>query len=409
MKRQLWCVLAALGIVLSLCQTAAAQVPCHFGDDDFNVGCCNDAHPNLPHFPEVQTEGVYACLKDCQVENAFKVAVRLSEPDFVLCDTAVIRMDVVPQTPGGPTISGRLFAKYSRTWITTNSGSIQVWRFLLNGDWDFGPAVGISGCPVPPHLDPSHVIGSIDYACDPTSPVPGARIALNLSHLPGCLSHGSFSARPLAGAAAHADRSYHLVAPNNFAFGSVNDIQGPFFEEAVRSSPVGSSFPGTYRCLGEASVREGHMGSVFKNCLCTNLSGGPWVHSELRGEVDCSGVSSVFRTVDNFDPVVPTGLVGLRLGRWQGPAWPGDLELTVYAGYFRYVDPCLALSDLNPHRVLGVGTNGVPGYLFGGPVIAPERAFVDLQDSLVPSPLALKKIFGAPGYGSLVWNLNPRP
>lgn len=412
MRRLLSIALAVLGLLLSLPQSAAAQVPCHFGDDGFDLGCCKDAQPNLPHFPELKVQGVYGCLLDCKLDDAFKVDIKLGSPDFILCDTAVIGIEVAPVSPGGPVISGKLFAKYSRTWLTTNSGTIQVWRFILNGDFDYGPSIGTAACPVPPHKDPSHVVGSIDYACDPTSPVASAQIALNLSHLPGCLSHGGFSARPLAGAQAHNDRSYHLVSPPNFNFGSVNDIQGPFFEEAVRSSPIGSSFPSSYQCLSEAPVREGQMVSVFKSCLCTTLAGGPWVHSDLKGEVDCSGVSGVFYTVSNFDPVIPTGLVGLRLGTWVGPAWPGDLELTVYAGYFRYEDPCVPLSDKNPDRVFGVGTNGVPGFLFGGPSIGPEKAFVDIQDSLVQFPtfpVVLKKIFGAPAFGSLVWNLNPRP
>lgn len=402
---------AALGLFLSLTQPAAAQVPCHFGDDGFDVGCCKDAKPTLPDFPELELEGVYGCLRNCQLENAFKVKVKLGRPEFELCDTAVIAMTVTPVSAGAPTISGKLLAKYSRTWITTHSGEIQVWRFLLNGDWSYGPAIGVAGCPVPPHKEPSHVVGSIDYACDPLSPFPGAQVVLDLSHLPGCLSHGPLSARPLAGVAAHAERSYHLVSPPNFAFVAGSDLQGPFFEEAVRSSPTGTNFPATYQCLGEAPMREGNLVSVTKNCLCTNLSGGPWVHSDLKGEVDCSGFGASFESVSGFDPVVPTGLVGLRLGTWVGPAWPGDLELTVYAGYLRYDDPCAPFDDKSPDRVFGVGTNGVPGFLFG-PSIGPEKAFMDLQDSLVQTstvPSALKKIFGAPAWGSLVWNLNPRP
>lgn len=402
---------ATLASCLALLSPAEAQVPCHFGDDGFDVGCCKDAQPDLPDFPEIDIEGVYGCLRSCQLENAYKVKIHLERPEFILCDTAVIGMSVTPITVGGPSISGKLYAKYSRTWLTTQSGTIQVWRFLLNGDWDFGPTIGSAGCPVPPHLDPSHVVGSIDYACNPFSPSPAAQIVFDLSHLPGCLSHGSFSARPLGGAAAHADRSYHLVAPSNFAFVAGNDIQGPFYEEAVRSSPTGSNFPTSYHCLGEAPVKEGKLSSVFKNCLCTNVVGGPWVHSDLKGEVDCSGSASGFQSVPNFDPVLPTGLAGLRLGRWSGPAWPGDLELTVYGGYMRYEDPCVPFSSAEPERVFGVGTYGVEGYLFGAS-FSPEKAFVDLQNSLVPKPsipITLKKLFGAPAYGSLVWNLDPRP
>ncbi|MEM7307253.1 MAG: hypothetical protein AAF682_11315 [Planctomycetota bacterium] len=409
MRRPLPILFLALGLLASL-NAAWAQVPCQLGDDGFNTGCCDKPDPNLPDFPEVKVQGIYACLQDCDVDNAFKVDVKLSKPEFILCDTAVIGIEVAPLTPGGPIISGKLFAKYSRTWITTNSGNIQVWRFLLNGDWEYGPSIGVFGCPVPPYANPTHVIGSIDYSCSPISPFPTAQVALNLSHLPGCIQYGPLSARPNPGGAQD-DRSYHLVAPSNFVFGAGNDIAGPFKEEAVRSSSIGSSFPFTYKCLSEAPVIEGEMASVFKNCLCTSLAGGPWVHSEMKGIVNCGGSQFGFNTVGNFDPVVPNGLAGLRLGRWVGPSYPGDLELTVYVGYMQYEDPCVPVATVNPDRVFGVGTAGVPGFLFS-PSFAPQKVFVDLQDSLVQSsffPAFLNKIYGAPAYGSRVWNLNPIP
>lgn len=410
MNRFLSSALALLALALTP-PVLAAQVPCYAGDDGFDVGCCQKPHPNLPDFPEVKEAGVYACLRKCDPENAFKVDVRLSKLEFTLCDTAVAELNVFPVSAGAPTINAKIIAKYSRTWIDASSGQ-QVWRFLLNGDWEFGPSVGIKGCPTPPHDEPSHAIGSIDYTCDPTSPFPATRVALNLSHMPGCLSHGPLSARPLGGVAAHVDRSYHLVAPANFTFGVGTDIHGPFRDEAVRYSPPGPSFPTSYECLGEAPVVEGEMVSVFKDCLCSSPSGGAWVHSRMKGAVACFGPTYTFYTVDGFDPAIPTGLAGLRLGRWSGSAWPGDVELTVYAGYMRYENPCADADELEPHRVFGVGTLGLAGYLFGSPALEPERVFVDLQDSLVPSsffPVALKRIFGAPAYASLVWNLNPRP
>lgn len=404
--------LMALGLAFALAQPAAAQVPCQLGDDGFDLGCCKPAHPNLPDFPEVKVQGLYGCLRDCQVENEFKVDVKLGKPEFTLCDTAVLGIEVAPLTPGGPKIAGKLIAKYSRTWISGDTGT-QIWRFVLNGDFEYSPSVGIVACPNPPHANPAHVVGSIDYTCNPIGPISSAQVALNLSHLPGCISHGPLSARPLPAAQAHNERSYHLVAPGNFTFTVVNDIQGPFFEEAVRSSPVGNNFPLTYQCLSEAPMREGKLASIFKNCLCPFLTGGAWVHSEIKGEVDCQGAAGTFASVAGFDPVVPTGLAGLRLGTWSGPAWPGDLELTVYAGYFRYEDPCATFDDLDPDRIFGVGTSGVPGFLFGSPSLQPEKVFVDIQDSLVqvtsPGLPVLKKIFGAPAFGSLVWNLNPRP
>jgi hypothetical protein len=410
MNRLLSSLLAALGLALASAPLTA-QIPCFHGDDGFNNGCCKPADPNLPDFPEIKVEGIYGCISDCKLEREFKVVVVLSRPEFTLCDTAVIHMDVFPQTPGGPTFSSDLIAKYSRTWLRVDGEKRQVWRFLLNGDWQFTPSADATDpCPVPPDPCPPHSIGSIDYACDEEAGLEAA-IALNLSHLPGCLTHGQLSARPLPAATSHPDRSYHLVAPANFGFGVVSAIQGPFVEDAVRTSPFGNQFPCTYECLSEAPVRKGEMAQVFENCLCFDF-GDAYVHSEMKGEVDCGGPFG-FRTVGGFDPFVPTGLVGLRLGRWFGPTFPGDQELTVYAGYLAYDDPCVGpVPEDDPDRVFGVGTLGPAGLPFDSETGELEKVFLDLQDSLVQvptNPTLFRKLFGAPAFSSRVWNLNPRP
>ena len=405
---------------------AGAQVPCFSGDDGFAGSCCEAPHPDLPNFPAVVESGVYACVRECQVSSDFRVRVEIGAPEFYDCDAALIEIRVQPTTFAGPTISGRLLAKYSRTWVRTGAVNQQVWRFLLNGDWEFGPSTGAVGCPAPPHDAPSHVIGSIDYACDPDGThEESVQIALNLSHLPGCLSHANGSVRPILGPRAHNDRSYHLIAPDNFSFSPINDISGRTRVEALRSSPVGNCFPWTYECRNEARVVDGELGTDFKNCLCTNLDGGPYVHSRLEGRVNCNGATSNYASVGNFNPVVPTGLVGLRLGTWIGPAWPGDLELTVYVGFLDVIDPCNNLSaDLVPAHVTGVGTANVYGYLFGPlPTFQLFDKYVDLEDNLIPQTsnpipypgplpslcIGLQKGFGAPAYSSLVWNLNPTP
>ncbi len=413
---------SVLAFAVALTSPADAQLPCYNGDDGFDLGCCDEPHPNLPKFPKVEVKGLYACLRDCGVEQKVDVKVTVGQPEFYSCDSAIIEMEMNAGFPGGPNLKGKLIVKYSRTWITSLDGT-QVWRFLLNGDWSYGPAIGVFGCPTPPHAGPSHVVGSIDYACEPNNP-DSARIALNLSHLPGCISHSSMSARPHAGAAAHTNRSYHLVAPNSFGFGVVSDIQGALFQEAVRSSPTGNCFPHTYKCLNESDVIEGGLETSFVNCVCPSITPATsaWAHQKMKGEVVCNGSTSTFATASNVDPFVPTGLAGLRLGRYSGPNFPGDMELTVYFGYIEYSDVCGPAVDAKPHRVSGVGTLGTPGYLFSPtPSFQPFKAFVDLEDNLlpgtsnpipVPGPLPalcvpLSLGFGAPAYSSLVWNLNP--
>jgi hypothetical protein len=382
---------------------------CPIGDDGFAIGCCTPVNNvNLPFFPPFQVQGVYCCLKDCDLEQRFPIVV--STQHFpIFCDAHAISVTVTPSPPPGPGWSGVVIAKYSRTWIETPVAGLQrqVWRFLLNGD--FSPTAGVSPCPLPPHGTQSHFTGHIDYACEiDAAGNQVVRMALNLNHWPGCISHNAISAAPLTGAAAHADRSYHINAPATFSCQPTQASNGTIPAEAVRST----IFPAGYVCLGEGDVLQGNIFTVSSNWLCQTPSGGPFAyrHQNFVGSVGCAGLASPWAPLPTSLPLppLPTGFTTLGLGSWIGPpdVFPGTRELLIHWGILQYPDACNP-NDLPLHFVTGATTRGPLGTLFSQPA-GPFREFLDLQNMIHTQGL-----FGpwTLGFGRLflpkiVWNVN---
>lgn len=405
--------------------------PCIHGDDNFGLGCCTEPAPFFPAFPAVSSLGKYACTSDCDVSQEHLVKVTLDQPVFVLCDTATIAARITPVLGSGlPPISGRLIAKYSRTWQLTGDGIQQVWRFLLNGDLAFEPVdPSQMPCPVPPQSPASssdklvthHFFGHVDYVCDPTqSHVELLLDSLSLSHLPGCISHAPGTARPRTGDAAHYRNGYHIVAPSNFAFGPTGNIPGGAVSgDAVRDSFVGGCFPSTYSCVGEARVLGGEYFSANCDvCLCSSFPcTGPWRHYGMSVPVECGKEQQIMTGAAGVHPVAPEGLVGLSLGAWSGGAGPlASTDLVVEWGAVDVGKPCHAEKP-RAHTVMGVATRSVPGsepVLFQSASELPPDWFIDLENSLVPASVApqptpcqtLQELFGAPAYADLVIQLN---
>ncbi len=402
--------------------------PCIHGDDNFGLGCCTEPAPSYPNFPAITTLGRYACLDSCAVETVIDVRIDLEQPVFVLCDTAEFAVRVTPLLGGFPSMSGKLRAKYSRTWQLTGNGIKQIWRFLLNGDLALGNEVLVtSPCPAPPGGPRHHFFGHIDYICDPSQAHVDLLLdSFSLNKLPGCISHAPGTARPKTGPAAHYGNSYHLVAPANFSFtsgGPGNLIGGPVFGDAVRSSFVGGCFPSTYSCVGEARVQGGEYFSANCDiCACAAFPCvGPYRHYGMSVPVDCNGEVTILEGARGVIPVAPEGIIGLDLGGWSGGLAPqGSTELFVKYGAVSLARPCLGEAR-GDHTVFGVGTYAVEGsepVLFSdGPSDGglPISTFIDLQNSLVPQSslstggvfcTTLADQFGAPAYGDVVIQLN---
>jgi hypothetical protein len=399
-----------------------AQGPCALGDDGFNIGCCQVVTPNLPTFPTITIDGTYGCIRDCNLEAQYGTQVSIGF-QWIFCDYGFININVAPTTTCGPAFGGALLAKYSRTWrrVSATGLSEQVWRFLINGDLQYVLTTACPSipCPVPPQVAlglPVHMVGSIDYICNPIGAA-GYRIEMNLNHLPGCISHAPFSTFPLAGPAAHFDRSYHLVAPSNFAFMPVPEPVGGMAFEAVRPSRLPWP-PTNYQCLSEAPIIQGAINTLANLCPCsaTPISSALWADQRLIGTVACNGVTSTFASTP-IPGYSAGGLLTMRLGRYLPTAVnPGGNEVCIHWGLLRYTDPCTQTGPF--HVVTGVSTSdpAAPGQLFpvpGTPVAPPQRVFMDLCNVLILPVYPPATPFPVPviGWGSLfasdlVFNLN---
>ncbi len=416
--------LLSLGVSLALATSLSAQlIPCVLGDDGFNLGCCNIPQPNLPPLPPSQFQANYGAFNNCGLLAQQVAGVTITAPAYFQCDYAIANMTAT-MAPG-VTITGPLLMKYARTWTEIDPGTgmaAQVWRFLLNTDATYiaaGPVGALFPVPVsaqPPLSLPVHFNGHVDYICNPTAVAPTRLLTFSLNHLPACISHAPWSARPLPVGAVPAAASYHLVGPMPFVFGPFAEPQGPVVEESLRTSRFNLA-PFNYQCVTEASVIQGNLNTVLQNCLCAPIAPvvGPWKHQNLNLSVCCGPVATGASSIPvPGTPIAPTGFVAMTLGTFPSPVTtvPGR-NLTIYFGVVQYADPCNA-ANWPIHVVCGVATSQVPGRIFPGPVAAacapffaaPLNTFLDLQNSLPITGGPLVPGYGALFGSDLVMNLN---
>lgn len=392
---------------------------CVIGDDGLaSVPCCAPVTAlNLPAFPGFQLSGRYGCLKDCDLEADLPIRVNTTHIP-ILCDIAFLNVTVIPASATAPGYSGFLLAKYSRTWTEPDPSGInrrQVWRFLINGDLTIN--AGASPCPVPPYpasLPTVHFHGHIDYACEVDAAGNQVfRMAMSLHHLNGCIEHSFFSANPLTGAAAHNDRSYHIVAPGNFAFAPVPVPVGPVVAESMRSTNL---LP-TYQCLGESRIVQGQIVPFNNDWLCAPVAGGgpfSYTHYDHSATAVCGPIASMYQGIP-IPPLIPLppltrGNVALPIGRWFGPTgvFPEQRSLVAHWGVMSYQDPCNP-ADPPFHWVHGVSTSGHQGFPFSAPAGALYTTWLDLQNMLNLNVLAAgspNPPWGALFVSKVVWNVN---
>jgi hypothetical protein len=416
------CCLTVAMLVLLTTMAQAQPGGCLIGDDGFaSSPCCTPVlNVNLPQFPQFQQSGKYACITNCTVVDEFPVVVSTVHTPFPgICDYAFISITVLPSSTTAPGWTGILFAKYARTWLEPDPTGLpdrQVWRFLINGM--LTPTSGAMPCPIPPHPvgDNTHFHGHVDYACefDPVNPIGFSwRMALNINHLPGCISHDPIiTSNPLPAAAAHNDRSYHLVTPSAFVFAPVPVPMGPTPAEAIRST----TFFGAagYACLGEAPIIQGNINNQFQTCLCFPLVAGPfdWVHQNITGVAPCAGIAGSYASfpLPPGLPPLPTGFATMPLGMWTGApgVFPDGRNLLLHWGVLQYFDVCNP-NDFPLHIVTGLSTEGVPGIPFQNSTPpAVFGVFMDLQHSLLQNGLLgpLTIGWGDTFFSKLVWNIN---
>ncbi|MEL6430816.1 MAG: hypothetical protein AAFR54_16650 [Planctomycetota bacterium] len=355
---------AFAGALFFLLSPHASAQSCSFGDDALFTGdCCDFVSPDLPDFPDWQSNAQWISIQECAPELRARARLSLSKPDFVTCDSARYESKYDVNFGFGRTVvwRGELNAKYARTFRhqkTTNE-TVQVWRFLINGDYkidsiNFSP----SDAQVPPSValfDQVHFVGHVDYACDGQG---GYDIALSLQHLPGCIAHGALSDRPATGPLSHPDRSYYLVAPRAFNVGVAQgtEPQGNILGDGTRFTTTPFE-----KCFSEQNSRQTSLQSVLGSCPCIGPAGTmPWVIQETLLASFCGGQTTAFSPVA-VGPVVSPGLNLQVVGNWALPAgqYPEEQTLIHYQAVVEPVTPVLCNPELETeHWLYGVGLRG---------------------------------------------------
>ncbi len=424
-------------ILLPLVVSGGSQAQsCVSTDDGFDLGCCTVAAPTIPPFPAKSLFATYGRLIGC-TPNTANVAVTLSPPSFLLCDFALVQVNAT-FLGSNDTITGTLFAKYSRTWLdsTTSSGITQIWRLLVNGDLTCTPgsattpcASSLPSCSFASPGYPVHFDGHIDYQCDPNT-AGNYFVSFSLNHFQGCISHAPWSCSPLSGITAHDHASYHLVGPAPFTFLSGAPApSGAMFGDAVRASQLHlTPAPAVYQCYSEAKTDplvSGMATSSSAGCSCASInpctslaipcsSTGCYENVSPLGLVCCPipGTNTFTPLPVSGTPVAATGMIALKLGSWSGqPNYPYSANLTIYFGVLQYQDPCF-LANWNLHVVTGVGTSNVVCMTYNSSASPcslaglQTQAAIDLQNVLPLNNPSLPPGYGCLAASDVVWNLN---
>ncbi|MEM6673455.1 MAG: hypothetical protein AAF726_11470 [Planctomycetota bacterium] len=354
---------ASIGVLLTLPAGASPQ-SCLTGDDGLFTGaCCDFVSPNLPQFPAWDSDSQWLSIQNCSPEIRDPGEFGISEPVFVTCDTARYEAKFNVDFGGGRTVrwEGRLNGKYARTFghVKSTNEVVQVWRFLLNGDFRIA---SINFVPNDAEIPPSvqlfgavHFVGHIDYACNALG---GYDVAVSLQHLPGCIAHGALSNRPAGGPLSHPDRNYYLIAPQSFqvAAGQGTEPQGRIVGDDMRFTTTPFD-----RCFSELRIRRTPIESIFRGCPCIGPVGSmPWITQETALASFCGFQTTVFSPI-SVGPFVPPGLNLQVVGRWLLPAgqYPERQTLIHYQAVVEPETPVLCNDALTTeHFLYGVGTKG---------------------------------------------------
>ena len=353
-------------LVLALFAPALGAQNCLGGDDGlFTNGCCNLVSPQLPSFPQWSSRAQWITIRNCTPEIRGRSEFKISRPQFIDCDRVEYeaRFSVDFGTGTVYQWEGKLFGKYARTfgYVTRTNRVAQVWRFMLNGDFRLVNSTPfVNPAEVPPSLpvfNAVHFVGHIDYCCDGQG---GYDIAASLQHFPGCIAHGVVSNRPLTGPASHPDRSYYLIAPENF---NVATMQGTEPQGIQRGEDLRVNSTPFARCFSESPLRQASVDTLVRACPCIGPVGSmPWVVQETVFAPFCPSPFQI--TVwqpQQLGPVGPAGLNAQVVGNWTVPAgtFPEGLTLIHYQVFVATDDPILCNPDLGERQFLhGVGTKG---------------------------------------------------
>ena len=394
MKTRIAYLLGLLLLAFSLVAgTASAQC---LMPDNLEGTCCAPASADLPTFPDLDVGVKYICWRNCDVNLDVNLLTKVKHMP-VGCGLSLIRFDITNASGMVDIWKGKLIGSYSRTWMeispTSSVPNTQVWRWLVNGDFQIDPAIvtayGSNPCVVPPSYAVYNrilVTGYVDYAynCDTNT----WSIAYALGHECDLFEHdNTFSNRP--GSFGNA-RSYSWVAP---AAGFVPNPLLPIAEGSIVNDGIRDydfSMPLANICTAEQPVAQGNHFKTDEYCPCLSANALPQFTISRLNAVSICGTS-----VSSITEGIWPGHLSKSIGRWTDPTtYPGTESLHLQQGFFAYQDGCTGID--NRYYMKGVQTQGGYDVLdFEGTILVPvSNRLIDLGSAI---PLSLNPFTPAVG------------
>ena len=314
--------------------------------------CCTPAQPTVRRPGTFTQTALGICWRDCDVESTSRCTAQWTLGSTSLNPCAIRRMRVeLGDAAGIVKWRGRVSVQYSRTWREEDSSgdSLQVWRYLANGDLRATAAAGVSPCPVPPcaaaHSGRVRFTGYVDMArrcVPPGTPAPPPEYAWMLTHACDAIDHQP--GFPRAGSF-HPDRTYTFLGP-----------AAGFVPTPMQSIEAGASPADVVRkvdlALGPPSCQHEEPAAITLDptsltCLCGAPGSNQFAVSSLSIAGSC-GTSSFASST--FLP----GFVSMSIGTWTDPtAYPGLEGLRWNAGGYG-IDDCFGI--LRDELFFGVTT-----------------------------------------------------
>lgn len=425
LSRSVLSALAGLALVLP---SAAQEAPLPDGLD--GAPCAdvsNRANLVLPPFPAFTQASLQVCWLDCDVEATKPLSVHWSSPLDLTPDVQTNDMlSVMRMRDAGGTLHwrGKMRLTYSRTWLEEQllGNTLQVWRFLVNGDLRSTPGAGGSPVFVPSCAaefnNRVRYTGYVDWAKDLTT---GSwSNAWMLTHSLGAYEHDpAFPYRGGVGAPITHNRRVNCFVGPEASF-----IPTPLVPHVLPSSPtpqeavrrVENPFLKSPMRLGESSWRQTalthyeepvlpfQMQSLDTSCAC---DGGGSFPQFASGPFSLGGSCGTSLTTEPLVGPFEGYYLSMSIGLWGDPlSYPGMEMLRWNMGSYRYFEPTL------PEERVEVfyGVTTLRGYeptalTENGPGVPLEHNFIDQCNCLSAGGTTKN----TPFYTDHILNLNVPP
>jgi len=369
-----WCSAIALTLACAL-TSSPSRAQC--GPDGLDGPCCGVANANIPFIPSITQDMRWICFDQClpALNNLYCVKIGSPIPKSMgggqLCGVYSIRFTVTNCGAVASLYNGKCDANYQRTWLETpvaGAAPIQVYRFLVNGDFAATAAVPNTPCDRPGctvQYNRVYFTGYIDYALNCATNSWTA--AFGLTHECDGIHHAAGTVRPAPAAGFHPSRSFTMVSPGaTFAVNSTAPIQsdGPIIQQAMRwndwtTAPMICRF---------REPTQGNLIAGNQFCFCNTAGAPQYINTMVTAQSACG--SSV-----NPSPIGP--FLQKRIGGWTVAAsFPGPEFLLFDIGRLNHVNGCTGVNSQEWFE--GVETiGGYPATDFAG--VALGRQFEDVE------------------------------